>query len=206
MKEKELQILNLALGGEKIHGLGEETQQTFSKPVVQMVKESLMKKGLLKNENEFTEQGIQLAIQLMQYQKAYKYIHVAHAIIGCYGKENAILFVKGGGAEYSLYRDKRSRIIETLLEQFLVNVSEERNAADKEYEEKIPFNVLLKKYELHRNNHLYLREVRADGTKSGYLFLKDEGRSYCYDIEKEILYSSGALKLQELFESGSEER
>ncbi len=199
MQEKELQILNLALDGKKVHGFTLDENTVFSRQMIQTIKVSMIQKGLLVNEKELTPFGTETALKLMQYKQAYKYIHVCNMIIGCCKDRSGIVLLREEDGECSLQREPLQHIWEFIERKFHTIFLGEEEKTEPEQQERLSFDVLLRKYEVIRDNSLYVTEEKSDRYKRSYIFFADARRKYFYNMDTGNLHKVSARVLHERF-------
>lgn len=199
MQEKELQILNLALDGKKVHGFTLDENTVFSRQMIQTIKVSMIQNGLLVSEKELTPFGTETAIKLMQYKQAYKYIHVCNMIIGCCMDQSFVVLFQEKDGECSLQRLTLQQIWEFIERKFHTIFINEDEKTEPEQQEQVSFNVFFGNYEVKRESSLYVTEEKPDEYKRKYIFFADAKGKYFYNMDTESLHKVSAKGLYDIF-------
>ena len=118
MKQQEIYVLNLALGGGPIFGLDRLNGLNMTAVLVDSVKEELIRKGFLKDADHFTDEGILLTKQIKDYKEAVKYIVLAKTIFALTAEGEIIALFDFSNNNYEFGRFKTDGFAEDLMKSY----------------------------------------------------------------------------------------
>ena len=186
MNIKEIYVLNRALDGKDILYMPSFRNLGISEIMISAIKDGMIKRGLLKNYTEFTDEGIRIADRIRRYKSAKKHMRIDNLLIGVINEKESILILWNPLlAEYSIRLIDSSMGTDQICEGYGF-LSEESNETDCA-EVKLSYNELLAKFIIDSNNSFRL-STNVNGKKSDEIYFKADSRLYVYDYLKNNLY------------------
>ncbi len=91
MNVNELYILNRSLDGQEIPFVKYQDTLGIRGVMIDIVKDGMISKGILRNYYEFSEYGIKITNRLRRYKNAKKHIKINHLAIGIVSESESIL-------------------------------------------------------------------------------------------------------------------
>lgn len=193
MNIKEIYVLNRALDGEDILYMPSFQSLGISEIMISAIKDGMIKRGLLKNYDEFTDEGVRVTDRIRRYKIAKKHIRIDNLLIGVVDEKESILILWN-----PLLNEYSIRMVESFMGTnqisesygFLAEDSDEADIC----EEMIIHRELLKKFHIDSNNSFRLSATIKE-QKTDEIYFKSDNRLYIYDYLACILYSKNKAEV-----------
>jgi len=179
MRSSEIYFLNSALDDAEIPFIPTPPAHEMSMLMIDAVKNSLIQKGLLKNEAEFTNEGVRQTRLLQNYKSAIKHIQINNLSIGILSEIEAVIVAYNPVLkDYSIKLVDCTNIVDQIIES-IPFLSIEDNRKEEDLHDTSTLEVQ-EKYMLNPWNHLRIT-VWQESAIDDELFFWHEGRYYRYD-------------------------
>jgi len=183
MTIQEIFVLNNAIDGKEICFMPELSGLNMPQPLFDTVKDLLIKQGILRNHNEFTEEGMNFAEMLLSYKEAKKFIKILSLSIGIISNEKAIIINQVGENNYYL-----SLIdIKEIADQFLEVFDFLGNAKNSETLSEIKIRPRKMEKEYANNEGSFRFETKNNIMSSDDMCFLQQKQLYIYDYKKHVL-------------------
>jgi hypothetical protein len=194
MKLKDLYILNSALDGQDIYSLPTNDSRNLSALSREVVKETMVEKGILQDHSTLTEQGLRLVDRLRRFKQTRRHLSIGDVTLGILENGVAVALIHDTyHDEYDLRivdaSDLYGQVVDScgFLEYEAGDAVTEVVEMDEESFEK--------NYELNAHNALRLRaESLGFPTSDEVYFLADDG-FHIYDYANHILIGTDKTEL-----------
>ncbi|MCL2253283.1 MAG: DUF5081 family protein [Lachnospiraceae bacterium] len=193
MTLKEIYVLNDILDRQDIYSLPSFSSLNMTEELLNVAKDSLIKKKLLKNRDEFMEKGALITKMLMEYKKAKKYIQILSLSIGILDNEKAVMISQLDEDDYDFTVIDIKKSTTQFLEVFtFLNKAKSSKTLT---EIKIPPEKLKEEY---RYNEFFSLKTEDEKNRTDEICFLANNQLYIYDYRKDTLYPTSygdAVKL-----------
>jgi len=186
MNLNEMYFLNSILDDKDILFIPRPPDSEMSMLLLDAVKDGLIKKGLLKSETEFTDEGIRYARRLLNFKEAKKHVRIDNIILGINDQSESVMIIYN-----PLFEDYDIRVVDSAnsAEQIVesipfFNYGETSAQGDSI---NLGFEDFQKRFKLNLWNHFRLSVWQEHISKDEIYFL-NENTLYRYDCIAETLY------------------
>lgn len=200
MTLNELYVLNSAIDGQDIYSIPAFSENRLSQMSFDLIKESMIEKGYLEDNNTLSLQGASEVRRIEQFKKAIKYISILDLIIGCIDEEKGILLNIKNDIEYNFSLINVKEVINILIEVFpdlLTNDGlEDTKSVSSKY---VNPRQLLTDYPVKAETSFTLKIFNNNSSENTneFYFLSNR-KKYYYDCDKHILYEKNSKELKSI--------
>ena len=90
MKKQELHVLNRAIDGKEVYCVN-GINNRMSELLIDLYKEKLIRKGILKDKKHFTKYGVKIVQRIKDYKESKQYLTINNLTIGINGNKAVVL-------------------------------------------------------------------------------------------------------------------
>lgn len=195
MNYYELYVLNTVIDGEDIHSIDSFSNKKMTGIAVEVIKDALIKNGLLKDYKTLTPQGVLVINRIKQFKEAKKYVRILNMTIGFVNDALGILLRSDPSGNYWFSVINIKKNLETVTKAFPEFLLLDGKSSASHIDFQISPESLLQKYEINAKTSFTLsteirslKEENMKGYSTKELFFESAGKKYCYDCNNNILY------------------
>ncbi|MCL2136146.1 MAG: DUF5081 family protein [Coriobacteriia bacterium] len=189
MNISELYFLNSIIDDEDIPFISRPSANEVSMLVNDAIKEGLINKRVLANEDQFTEDGARLTRRLMQYKEATKHVLIDNLAMGIIDDTQAVVIIFNplDGVYNVILADSSDRVGQ-IVESIPLFHHEKPSIGTEVAEPKsVDKDQLEQLFDLGPDNHFRLTLHQAH-IWTDELFIFDQGHFYRYDYDAQTLF------------------
>lgn len=193
MTFQELYVLNRALDGQNIYGIADFSEVNIPDILIDIYKENMIKRGILKDKTNFTVQGAHILSYIKYYKSCDKYIMLNNLIIGKRTNGSMITLIYNPLIKDYKFLPTSSNVnVENIVEsyKFLNGIT----ANEEFFVEKIESKELTTKYDYKKNNSLYIK-ILDNVKENSYIIFLYSNIIYIYDEEEYVLKRIGKKQI-----------
>lgn len=188
MTLNEICVINRALDGEDIYSLPSFRSLHMTEPLAAVVKQKLIRDGLLTSTSSFSDKGIRTAARIKEFKKAKVYIQIGPLVLGYSNGTTCVLLKRFPGAdEYGFECISCKNLYNELTKAYPFILLDCEESASEE----MPFEQVMKGYSLDIKNGFRL--VISEPFKENHPLSSDE-LYFVYD-KKLYIYNCRTEKL-----------
>ncbi len=193
MTFQELYVLNRALDGQNIYGIADFSEVNIPDISIDIYKENMIKRGILKDKENFTVQGARILSYIKYYKLCDKYIMLNNLIVGKRTNGSMIALIYNPLIkDYKILPISSNVNVENIVKsyKFLEGIS----VNEEFFVEKIDSKELTIKYGYKKNNSLYLK-IFDNVKENSYIIFLYSNIIYIYDEEEYVLKRIGKKQI-----------